>query len=304
MNSQKNSLFLFRSFYQITPIILFLGMFTSCKTAEELRRERMVSDLSYKMQESEKHLSANQKMTGSQAEKIQELQEQINNLTNKLEQLTHTLEQKNGQDVATEKAIQELTAKQTEMVARQEETKKYFDEVMSTLKKLKDVAAPSSKASRKKNSKNNASADAGAAGVQAGGGAAGASSKKGSSNEDRFQEAMKLSQNGDITKARSLLHEILEGKPTAREKSKIIYNLGLIEYGDKKYDTALTYFSKIVSTFTKSPYVANSYFFLGKSFAAINRPNEAKASFQELVKNFPKSDKVALSQKTMEELSK
>ena len=101
-------------------------------------------------------------------------------------------------------------------------------------------------------------------------------------------------------KAKELYLQVLaEDKVNNAVKNHVFYNLGLLNYWSKKYDDALVYFSKIYTKYPKSSFAPASLLYIGRSFKNQNKTDEAKATFEELIKNYPKSRHAKSAQKEL-----
>lgn len=235
-----------------TLILLF-----SCKTQEEIQRDKVVDQLAVQIVE-------NQKISTDSTTKIQELEQQISFMRGKLEEAGHELEmnqsEKNQQWEERIKVLeegQEEIKNSVKQLAQDIVKNKEF--IQEVLKNLKKMSAPAPKTKSK-------------------------------SNASPFDSAMANYKKGRYKTARGQLEELLESnKYKGKRKARIIHNLGMVAYMQKRYDDSLVYFSRLYTEFPKVGYVKNGLLFLGRSFVKKGQKEQAKQTFNELISKFPKS---------------
>jgi TolA-binding protein len=253
----------------ITLISLAL-LLVSCKTTEDIQREQMIDNLSMQMVQT-------QKLTAETSIKLQSLEDRINQLTGKLEEADHQQQTVLG-DAENNKKLQEerekgfqttvqsLEAKVTELNAVVEEQKSFINKVLKSLNKM----APASKTKKKLS---------------------------------EYQQAMSHYKKGRYKSAKAMLMKMYSGKKyKGGKRARIIHNLGMIAYMDKKYNDALVLYSQLYTEHGKTSYAPNGLLFLAKSFVALDKKAEAKQTLEQLIGDYPKSKKIGEAKKMLKKL--
>ena len=245
-----------KSLYFMLPV--FCLILTSCfKTAEEIKRE----------QEVDQRISQSSKTIAELNETIQNLKQQIASTSGQIEEFDHK-RQKTDQEknkTFTETMIQ-LTEQVKNLVEENKEMKKQISDlqgdVNSQKKYIKNVTGSLSKIT----------------------------GPTSSSSSSKLQDAHKAFEKNDKKKAKELYNEVLsEGKINNAQKNHVYFNLGLIDYWDKKYNDAITYFSKIFTKWPKSSFSPRALLYIARSFDKQKKSDEAKAMYQELINKYPTS---------------
>lgn len=119
-----------------------------------------------------------------------------------------------------------------------------------------------------------------------------------SSSKTKLKKAHKAFEKNQQKKALSLYLAVLsEKKVNAAQRNHIRYNVGLLYFWKKKYDNALTYFSKIYTKFPRSSWAPRSLLFIARSFKAQKKKAEANATYLELISKYPKSSQAKTAKK-------
>lgn len=239
-------------------ILLFLIIsVSSCfKTSEQIRREKMVDSMNNQMGQS-------QKMTADHTLRVKELEDKVDSLSGKIEEIQHQSSVKDETEQTNKKQKNaQLTAQVTALKkvadSNKLEVAKLKAQIESQKKFIKKITAALGVATQAKQSK--------------------------------YVQANKLYEGGKYTQAKQLYLELLsENKINAAQRNLVWFNLGLINYMGKKYDTALIYFSKIYTKYPKSSYAPKSLLYIARSFKLSGKKDAAKESFGELIKKYPKS---------------
>lgn len=256
----------FRTLLILTSLFFVTG---ACKTQEEIQREQLVDNLSLQMVQG-------QKSQGEMIVKYQALEEQVTLLRGELEQKGYNQEQKRQNELKgiedrvllLEESQKDVSQKMTAIQNQLEENKKFLDKVLKAL---------DSKTKTK-------------------------TSKK-TAPKSPYWAAMESYKAGKYKEAKNQLLDLLNGnKVKGTRKARVLHNLGMIEYMDKKNDDALVYFSKLFTEFSGSGYNKNGLLFLGKTFQRMGRKEEAKQTLEELVRRFPKAKQVNEAKKILKKL--
>jgi len=236
-------------------VLILLILIISCKTQEQIQREQLVDNMAVQVHQG-------QKLTAEYNIRLQHLEEKLTQKIGTLEEVQHAdgekfskeleLSKENMNHLKTELEEQKKTLL---VIANQmEEQKRYLDKLLASLNKLAGVKTKKQK------------------------------------KRSKYNQAMYLYKKGKYPKAQNELLKLLNNKRIkGNKKARIIHNLGMIAFMDKKYSDAVTLFSRLYTKYPKSPYTPRGLLFLGKSFKKINRKKEAKQVLQELVKTYPKS---------------
>ncbi|MCO4793267.1 MAG: tetratricopeptide repeat protein [Bacteriovoracaceae bacterium] len=251
------------------PLIILLIVFSSCKTQEEIQREQLVDNMSLQMIQGQK----------GQAEmtvKFQSMEEQITLLRGELEQKGYNQEQKRQNEfkgiedrvLLLEESQKDVTEKMTAVQKQLEENKSFLEKVLKALK---------GKSSRPKTKK--------------------------VKYQSPYWAAMESYKAGKYKVAKNQLLGLLNKKKVkGNKKARVLHNLGMIEYMNKKNDDALVYFSKLFTEFSKSGYNKNGLLHMGKTFKRLGRKDDAKQTLEELLKRFPKAKQSKEAKKLLKKM--
>lgn len=214
----------------------------------------MVDNMAVQMQQG-------QKLSAEYTVRLQNLEEKLTQKIGSLEEIQHGHGEKSSKDIELNKTnmsqlrLELKEQKKTLLLIsdQMDQQKKYLKKLLSSLNKM-----------------------------------AGEKPKK--KKKSSYDQAMYLYKKGHYKRAQDALLKLLNNKRIkGNKKARVIHNLGMIAFMDKKYSDAVTLFSRLYTKYPKSPYTPRGLLFLGKSFKKINRQDEAKQVLQELVKNYPKS---------------
>jgi len=240
-------------------LISFSFIFVSCfKTAEEIKREKNV-DL---------QIAQSSKTIAELTQTINSLKGQIASTSGQIEEIDHKATQSDlkqqesfSQTVAQlSEQVKILSADNLEIKKQLAEQKKYFTKVTGALSKI------SSSSSRSKSS------------------LIGKAHKAFEKNKQK--EAKKL-----------YLQVLANNKVSAAKRNHVYYNLGLLEYWGKEYESAITYFSKIYTKYPRSSFAPRSLLQIARSFKKQKKKAEANAMFSEVIKKYPKSKQAKAAKK-------
>lgn len=230
-------------------------LFSGClKTSEELRREKIVDTMSVQMKESQEMMANLNLRLQEFQEKAQNFQGQVEELEHKQKELTtsqtkrinENLEQLNAQMAAMQKAVDQNSA---DLKALQEQVNSQKKFVSKVTKSLSGIGAETSPVAM-------------------------------------LDQGIKLVDQKKYKEAKPILSDLLNANLSAAKKNKLYYHLGLIEYAEKDYEECLVYMSKIFTKWPKSSYAAKSLLYIARSFRDQGKKDEAKASYQTLIKDY------------------
>lgn len=238
-----------------------LGTFTGCfKTTEQAQREKMIDSLSLQMTESQKLMA---ELTLS----VKEMETKMGSLTGQIEEGQH------GQTTLWEQRTNALS-KQIEALTSQfkmfEEQSKSIQEEVKGLKAENSRLSEEIKSLEKKNTKKSE---------------ASASTENVS---EKIEKGLALYKQQKLAEAKTLLEPLsLNPKSLGKKRNIVLNALGMIEFQEKNFDSALIYFSKIYSSSPNSPVAKNALLYLGKGLVKLKKENEAREAFKELLDKFP-----------------
>ncbi len=241
----------------------------SCKTQEEIRKEKMLNDVNLNMVQ-------NQKMSADFSARLRQLEEQISSISGKQEEGIHGQRNKINDLDNRIKLLEEnsldLQNRFRAMESTLSEQSKYLQQVLN---KLNDLSGS--------------------------GGSKG--SKKKTEERITFANANSHYQKGNYQKATEMYQELIDRKLiSGKTHAEALHNLGVIEFLNKNEQTAIVYFSKLISEHKSSNYHPNALLVMAKSFIKTKNENAAKGALQTLIKNYPKSDKVKEAEELLKKL--
>lgn len=234
----------------------------SCKTQEDIRREKTVENLN-------EQVAQTQKSTASASSRFTAIEEEMAKLSGKIEETSHNRqqEQKDAANIKERLAnLEETNKKQTEFIKalneKIQDQSKYIEQVISSLSSMteKKEAVKESKAE--------------------------------SSNSDvaSVKNAIAKYKAQDISGAKEMLLSLVDNKKLKKkDKESSLYYLGMIEYKEKNYEEAKVYFSKLFSENSESTYGPSTLLVLAKTFVQLKSKEEARQTLDELISRHPKS---------------
>lgn len=252
---------------QSTLFLIFLITLTSCKTQEDIRRDKSVEN-------SNEQVSQIQKSSANNSSRFNTLEDQLAKLTGQLEESVHN-KQQDVKDIAFLKErlnnLEETNKKQTEYLKilneKIQEQSAYIEQVIKSLSSISEQKqAPISK-------------------------------KKGVSDDEGDKKEVATIKSGLIyfkeknyDMAKTTFQEVLNNKKIKnKEKEAATYYLGQIEFKNKNFEEAKVFFSKLFSENPDSTYAAPALLGLAKCFTQLKSREEANQTLDELIARYPKS---------------
>jgi TolA-binding protein len=250
----------------LLPLLL---LNTACKTQEQIQREQIVDSMSLQMVES-------QKVVANTSSQIQGLEEKISALSGNLEESNQLNKVEREKQVKLfderiailEESNRANTEKLDQVNAKLEQQDKFIKEVLSTLKNM----------SKKKVTK-----------------------KSKTKNRSAYDQAMFDYGKQRYTKAKPQLLKLLKSMKGKR-KARVLHNLGMISYIQKKDQDAAVYFGRLFTEHSKSNYNANGLVYLARSFKRQKQNEQAKQTLEEMMNRFPKSRHIKAAKKLLKTL--
>lgn len=256
---------------RLSTYLISLLLLTSCfKTAEEIKREKAI----------DQQLAQSSKIIAELSSQISELKGGLATTSGQIEEIDHKNQQNSEFQASTLNENIKQLSEQVKILTdantkTQAELKKLRSEVISQKKFIQKVTGTLSKI--------------GASPVKSSG-----------SNKGLLKQAHTAFEKNQQKKAKKLYQQVLtEAKISNAKKNHVYYNLGLLEYWNKKYNDALVYFSKIYTKYPKSSFAPGSLLYIGRSFKKLGKKDEAKATFEELIKKYPKKKQAESAKKEL-----
>lgn len=248
----------FQSLFVLLFSFSFLLIFSSCKTQEDIRREKTVENLN-------EQVAQNQKSSANANSRFMSLEEELAKLTGKIEETAHNRQQENKESSAIKERLlnlEETNKKQTEYI------KALNEKIQDQSKYIEQVIASLSSINNQKESKAESSP----------------------AQPASVKSAIAKYKAQDLAGSKELFISFLDNKKLKKkDKEASLYYLGMIEYKEKNYEESRTYFSKLFSESPASTYGASTLLFLAKAFIQLKSKEEAGQSLDELITRFPKS---------------
>lgn len=245
--------------------MLFL---TACKTREQIQREQMVDNLAVQVGDS-------QKLSADVTVRLQALEERLSQVNGMVEESSHKT--KMSIEDRFKRAEERMSVLESQYQANNEKLSKLEADSLAQKKYLEDVLSTLSKIS-------------GTPAKKSGGDKAAKASE--------YDEAMNLYKKGKYKESRAILAELYSGKKVkGNQMARVVHNLGMIDYMDKKNEDAIAYFVQLLNDYPKSSYNRNGMLVLTKTFLRLNKKDEAKATSAELAKRYPGSKEAIEAQK-------
>jgi TolA-binding protein len=268
-----------RPILQIAIFLLLSLIITSClKTTEQIEREKKVDTIS-------KELSQSHKTVADLMLQVKELQNKLNGINGQFEEMEY--KQSSSQSKQLDEMKKQVSILSEQISAIQTENKALnqkvilMQETLETQKSfIEKVTQSLGKISETKNDKNK--------------------DKESNNEEDPYETALNYLKNKKYKKAKEIFLQLIDDKEQPEAIiNKSHFQLGLIEFKNKKYDEALVFFSKVYTQYPESSVAPSALFYIGKSFKLMKKNEEANSSFSELIEKFPKAKEVLQAKKEM-----
>ena len=237
----------------------------SCKTAEQIRREKTQDTLLAQME----HVRG---QSTQQAGQLQEQQQRLGKLLGQWEETRHAEKQQiQRRDQETNARLEALENK---LVALEEQNRVQADFIKKVTHQLKQLRGRSS---RKK-------------------------ARKSAQGSD-YQKAMDLYKQKKDKQAQELFLQVLGRKNLAAAQWAYSHHaLGIMSFRKKDYQQAMVHLSKVYTKYPRSSKSPNALLHIGKSFIATGQTPEAKQSLEQLGVQYPKAKEAKAAQKLLQGL--
>lgn len=252
------------------PVLLLISLlFTSCfKTAEEIRRDKMVDQMSVQLKQSSQ-------LVADLTMQVSDLQTRLASTSGQLEEIDHKTTTKSQETAMTfTQTIAQLSEQVSVLTTENNENKKQIhllsQEVDAQKKYISKLTGTLNKIS----------------------------SPTKSSSASKLKQAHSAFEKNDQNKALSLYLEVLDdNKINARQRNHVHYNIGLLYYWRKKYNDALTHFSPIYTKWPKSSWAPRALLQIARSFDKLGKKEEAKATYEEIISKYASSSQAKTAKK-------
>ncbi len=257
--------------YKIITLLTLSLLVSSCfKTAEQIRRDKMVDGMQVQLQQSSS-------LVADLTMQVSDLQTRLASATGQLEEIDHKSTTRTQQTAQTftqtiaslSEQVAILTKENTENKSKiislskeLESQKKFISKVTGTLSK---ITGPTK-----------------------------------SSSGNKLKQAHKAFEKNHQKSAMKLYLEVLdENKINARQKNHVNYNIGLLHYWKKDYDNALAHFGPIYTKWPKSSWAPRALLQIARTFKKQGKKDEANATYEEIISKYPKSSQAKTAKKEL-----
>jgi len=107
-----------------------------------------------------------------------------------------------------------------------------------------------------------------------------------------------LEVNGD--NAEKYYSNILDTYPESKYYENALYRLAMLKYAAGLYNTATDYFEKILTSTSNIYLEQKCNYWLGLCYQAVDKKNQARVKFSEVINRFPETDYSDLARKNLE----
>ncbi len=256
--------------------LLFALLFSSClKTTEEIQKEQRV----------EQQLAQGQKFNKDFLVQIQTLQSTVDGYQGRFEEIEHKqFQQTQDSDEKLKKFMEQIN----EQMASLKEMASKNQQSISSLEKQVDQQSEFIKKVTKSLSSL---------------GGSGKSKSSKSSAVDDLEKADKLFSKNKYSDAQEIYEELISGKKLGAAKNNAaLLNLGIIEYKKKNYNDALVHLSKIYTKWPRSSKSPSALYHIGLCFQALKQQDEARETFNKVMKQYSKSSYADQAKKQLSSL--
>lgn len=257
-----------KSLFALT-IVSFI--FTGCfKSAEEIRREKMVDKMSTQLEQSSR-------LVATLTQQVKDLQSRLDSTSGQLEEIGHKTSTSQQE---TQQSINQTTAQLAEQVNILKEEVQANKVTMQSI----NATLTAQKKYLKKINKTLASLG----------------NDSSSNSTSTLKSAHKAFEQNKQKLAVDLYQQVLSaGKINSAQRNHVWHNLGLIDYWNKRYSDAAVWFSKIYTKFPKSSWAPRSLLYIARCFNKNGKKAEAQATYSQLIKQYPKSKYVQTANEEM-----
>jgi TolA-binding protein len=123
-------------------------------------------------------------------------------------------------------------------------------------------------------------------------------------SEALFQQGWAQQNLGKTIEALALYQQIIDRAPNAEVAARAQFQIGQLQFDQKQYNEALQSFVKVVYGYSFPRWQAEAAFASAGVYEAQGKKKEALKAYQDLIRDYPQSDKVAVAKARVEELGK
>ncbi|MFZ4714126.1 MAG: tetratricopeptide repeat protein [Bacteriovoracaceae bacterium] len=267
-----------RTSMQLALFALLILSSACLKTTEQIEREKKVDNLS-------QELSQSHKTVAELMLQVKDLQSKLNSMNGQFEELDHKQSSNMGKQI--EEVHKQVTLLQEQVRGVQTENKGLNEKVVQLQENLDSQKAFIEKVTHSLGKMSQVKEEK-------------VEKAKVEETGKTYEDALTLFKEKKIKKAKEIFLNIIDDKSQgAGTINKSHYQLGLIEFKSKKYDEALIHLSKVYTQYPDSSIAPSALLYIGKSFKAMKKDEEANSSFSELMEKYPKAKEATLAKKEL-----
>lgn len=122
---------------------------------------------------------------------------------------------------------------------------------------------------------------------------------------DILAEGQHLAESGDAVGARKVWQSLFDRAPRELGSAdEALIRMGASLFREKQWDAALGMYVRLLDGFPKSPHVEQAYLQVGLCSLALGRRDDATTFLNEVVKNYPKSERAKTARAKLQELAR
>lgn len=202
--------------------LFILTTFTSCQTSEDLRRKKILDEMSMKLEESNKKIGQSDQASANVNLKIDQMIEHIGQMQGQIDEINHRYQKELKEKELDLQKNKELESKLHELGSKQRQIEEYLQKVLETLKGLKKT--------EKKSLEN----------------------KQSELKKDNYQQGIDFYNKGDLESAFTALSKFYTASPKSGFAPNALLHIGKILLKQGKKAEAHLAFKKIVEEFPRS----------------------------------------------------
>jgi len=105
--------------------------------------------------------------------------------------------------------------------------------------------------------------------------------------EAQFDRGVEMLKTGNLEGGVAQLQQFVSDWPRHPKADNALYFAGLALHSSKEYDKAVTFFDRVVASYPAGDAVLDSMLKLADCRARLNKPKEARATWERIVSNYP-----------------
>jgi TolA-binding protein len=123
-------------------------------------------------------------------------------------------------------------------------------------------------------------------------------------SEALFQQGLAQQGLGKNAEALALYQQVIDRAPNEEVAARAQFQIGKLQFDDKQYDAASQSFVKVVYGYSFPRWQAEAAFAAAAVYEAQGKKKEARKAYEDLIRDYPQSDKVAPAKTRADELGK